>query len=67
MAGALAFHHSAGLGDELVTQGGGRPRVQVLGHDRELAEVAPGQHVFVLDAEDERGLVRLNTQRGGGV
>lgn len=61
VGGVLACRHGDGLRDKLVAQGSGRLRVQVFGHDRDLAEVASSQCVFVLDPADKRRLVRLNT------
>lgn len=65
--GMLSRRHGDGLGDKLVAQGSGRPSVQVLGHDGDLAEVSSSQRVFVFDPADERRLVRLNTHTGGRV
>ena len=53
--------HGDGPGDKRVAEGSSRLRVQVLGHDRDLAEVASSQRVFVFDPADECCLVRLNT------
>lgn len=61
----LACRHGDGLGDKLVAQGSGRLRVQVLGHDGDLAEVASSQCVFVFDPAGERHLIRLNAHTEG--
>ena len=59
----LVSRHGDGLGDKLVAQGSRWLRIQILNHDRDLAEVLASYRVFVFYPADKCRLVCLNTNR----